>query len=80
MNKIINLIIIIGLTLFFCSCYSTLRTGRYIIEDKRGFTVNFKTLNGKSVEGDYRMPTDSLKIGDTVMLIRVRQEKNANIF
>ncbi len=75
MSKVINFIIIIGLTLFFCSCYSTLRTGRYIIEDARGYTVTFK-----GVQGDWRVPTDTLKTGDTIFLQRVKRESKANVW
>ena len=79
MNKIINLIIIIGLTLFFCSCYSTLRTGRYVINDVRHHGTN-TTVTFKGVEGDWNFPNPNVKKGDTVYLQKVKQEKNANVF
>lgn len=68
---LIGLLIVFG----FSSCYSTLRTGYYRVEAVRGYTVNFK-----GVEGDWRVPTDTLKIGDTVFLKRVFREKDATVW
>ena len=57
------------------SCSSTLRTGYYKIEAVRGHTVNFK-----GVSGDWRVPTDTLKVGDTIFIQRVRRESQANVW
>lgn len=66
---------LIFLLLIIASCSSTLRTGYYQVEAVRGYTVNFK-----GVPGDWRVPTDTLKVGDTIFLKRVFREKDANVW
>jgi hypothetical protein len=68
---LIELLIVFG----FSSCYSTLRTGKYIVQGVSGYTVNFK-----GVAGDWHVPTDTLKIGDTIFLKRVFKENKANVW
>lgn len=70
-----QVIFVLILAAILISCSTTLKTGKYIISDVRGFTVNFK-----NVDGDWRVPTDTLKIGDTIFIRRVFREKDANVW
>ena len=68
MNKLL-------IILLLSSCSRDIHTGKYIVTDVRGRTVNLK-----GAAGDYYFPTDTLKVGDTVRLKRVYKESKANIW
>lgn len=81
MSRILTLIKTVCVVLFTCcGCAGELKTGRYVVTDVRGRTVNLKKENGKVVNGDYYFPTDTLKKGDAVKVTRVRREDRANIW
>jgi len=61
-------------------CAAQLRTGYYTVTDVRSYTVNLKKMNGKEVPGDWHVPTDTLKVGDTIFIRRVFREKDANVW
>ena len=74
-KRLLALILMGIIMMCFSSCYSSLKTGKYTIESVRGYTVNFKGVNG-----DWHVPTDTLRIGDTIFLKRVFREKDANVW
>ena len=68
----IKVIVILSFILFGCT---TLKTGKYIVTEVRGRTVNLK-----GVKEDIYFPTDTLKLGDKVRVKRVFRKKDANIW
>lgn len=70
-----QVILVLILAAILISCSTTLKTGKYIVEDARGHTIELK-----GVSGMWRFPTDTLRIGDTVFVKRVFREKDANVW
>jgi hypothetical protein len=76
MQKLIFLIKATVIVLITCSgCYTSLRTGKYVIDEVRGLN----TVTFKGVPGDWHFP-DQVKPGDTVYLKRTFKLNKANVW
>lgn len=76
MNKLIDLIkIIFILTVILCSC-SPMVTGYYTVKEVRGLN----TVVLREVQGDWHIPTDTLKVGDKVYLTRTKKDSLINVW
>lgn len=78
MKTIINLLIMLSIVCCICwgcsPCYK-LRTGSYVVKEVRGNTIELK-----GVEGDWRVPTDTLKPGQSIYVQKVKRRDKATIW
>ena len=76
MNKLIFLIkvsLIVGYIL--CGC-SPMRSGFYTVKEVRGSN----TVVLREVQGDWHIPSDTLKVGDKVYLTRTKKTEKINVW
>jgi len=76
MNRIIDLIKVSAiLTYLLCGC-SPMRSGYYTIKEVRGKN----TIVLREVQGDWYIPSDTLKVGDKVYLKRSKKDSLINVW
>ena len=76
MAKIIDLIkVSVIIAYLLCGC-SPMRSGYYTIKEVRGLN----TVVLREVQGDWHIPTDTLKVGDKIYLTRTKKDSLINVW
>ena len=75
MKIIINLLLMLAIVVYTCSCYPKLRTGFQTVESVRGNTVNFK-----GIPEDFHVPVDTLKPGQRIYVQRTYDKKKVSVW
>ena len=77
MAKIIDLIkVSVIIAYLLCGCTMKMRSGFYTIKAINGAT----TIQLKEVQGDWHIPTDTLKVGDKIYLTRTKKDSLINVW
>ena len=76
MAKIIDFIkVSVIIAYLLCGC-SPMRSGYYTIKEVRGLN----TVVLREVQGDWHIPTDTLKVGDKIYLTRTKKDSLINVW
>lgn len=74
-SYIIDWVIVITVLAVLFSC-SPMRSGFYTIKEVRGLN----TVVLREVQGDWHIPTDTLKVGDKIYLTRTKKDSLINVW
>ena len=77
MAKIIDFIkVSVIIAYLLCGCTMKMRSGFYTIKEVRGLN----TVVLREVQGDWHIPTDTLKVGDKIYLTRTKKDSLINVW
>ena len=77
MAKIIDLIkVSVIIAYLLCGCTMKMRSGFYTIKEVRGLN----TVVLREVQGDWHIPSDTLKVGDKIYLNRTKKDSLINVW
>ena len=77
MAKIIDLLkVSVIIAYLLCGCTVSMKSGYYTIKEVRGLN----TVVLREVQGDWHIPTDTLKVGDKIYLTRTKKDSLINVW